>query len=265
MTTTGTTTGTTTAVPAPARTAAAAVLPLLAVGLLGAALGYPPPGAGAAAAGTAGLVLLGAVPAGLHRRWGLRAPAAVVAAALVGAVVAELVVPGPVVAGLDGQQLTLGVAVLARFVGSWPLVLAVALLVGLVEHRTRTARPRWATALRTAGAGALVVTGLVLLHGAGRGWATAPPIAVSWGTPVLLVLAFVAALLLVRPRLVAPAALLGTALTVAAVATWVQPVGDPAVGLLNLGPLQLVLGLLLAAGELAARAVARRLARRRTG
>lgn len=242
--------------------AAGAAAHLVVVGVLLLLFGYPllsPGGAGTLVAGAAGIALLGGVPAGLCARWAVRTPTAVAVAALGAAVVAELAVAGPLIARLGGERLTTGVPVLERYVASWPTLLAVVLLAGLVEHHLRrAARAPWPAALAVAAATAVAVPGLVLVSGLGRGWWEAPPPALVWGTPPLALLAFAAALLLSRARLVAPATVLAAALLAATGASWVQRAGDPVAGLLTVALLYLVVALLLGVVESGVRALVRR-------
>lgn len=257
------------ATPAATRVATTAGAHVLVVVGLMSAFGYPLGAASldaavAGAAGVAGLALLGGIPRWLHARWGLRAPAAVAVVGLIAAVAAELALPGPTIAWLDAERVTVGVPVLHRYVSSWPLLLAVVALVGLTEHRLRrTGRPRWSVALRTAATCGLGVACLVLLSAGADGTWDVPTLTVAWGGPALALFGFVASLQLVRARLVVPAVGLGAALTVAAVSSWVQQVGDPVAGLLLWAAWYLLLALLLGVVELAIRAVVRRT--RRTG
>ncbi|HZG88863.1 MAG TPA: hypothetical protein VEZ42_01490, partial [Pseudonocardia sp.] len=218
----------------------------------------------AVAVGAAGLALLGGLAAELHRRWGLRSPAVVVVVAVLAAMAVEIAVPGPRVVALDGDRLTLGQPVLARFAAGWPLLLALALLAALAERRwRRPVRPSWGTALRIAAAAAGVFAALVLLAGVLRGWLAAPPPYLAVTAPVLAGSAFLAALPLVRARALAPAVVLGAALGVAVVACWVQRVGDPVAGLLSFIGIYCAMALLVSAVELAARAGLARIRRGR--
>lgn len=223
-------------------------------------LTYPLPGP----YGLAGLVLLGAVPAALHHRWRLRRPAVVALLGAAAAITIELVVPGPTIAALDWDmppqpagwaRVTTGIPVLERYVATWPLLLALCLVAAGLERADRSG---WARSLGRATVAAVTITALVGLAGLQRGWASAPPVAVLYGLPYLLVLALLAALLLFRFRLVTPAIVLGTALALGAVAYWVQPVGDAVTGMVASTFLYLTLALLLAGTEALLRRVRRR-------
>ncbi len=206
--------------------------------------------------GAVGLLLLGALPAALPApaRWWAAAGLVVATA---GAVVVEVVLPGPHSAVLDGERVTAGVAVLDRHVAVWPLLLGLLVLAAAVAPGPHS-RPSWGRALAGAVAAGGLLAGLVLLAGLARGWAAAPPFALTYGLPGLVLLGALVGLTRLRWRLTTPVAVLGGALALAVVASWVLPVGDPVVGLLGSSTLGLPVALVLAAVEATGRAVVRR-------
>lgn len=234
------------------RAAAWATGHLVGVAGLALLLGYPVVGPYAAV----GLLVLGAFPAVLAApaRWWA---AAVLVAVTAAAVVVEVVVPGPESAVLDGERVTTGVAVLDRHLAVWPLVLGLLVLVAAVLSGPGSRRS-WGRALAGAAAAGALLTGLVLLAGLGRGWTSAPPFALVYGLPALVLLGAVAGLARLRGGLVTPTAVLGVALVLAVVASWVLPFGDPVAGLLGSSTTWLAVALLLAAVEAVGRAVVRR-------
>lgn len=207
--------------------------------------------------GLVGSAVLGAVAAALWAT-GLRSPATAVLLAQAGAVVVEIVLPGPDVARLGAERVTAGIAVLERHVAVWPLVLLLMLLAGGVEYTRSAGRWSWGRSLVAAAGSGVIVGALVLVAGAEQGWAEVAPYRLSYGLPGLVVLGAVVATTLLRGHLVTPAVVSGLALVVAVVASWVLPIGDPVAGLMASSTLWLTAALPVALVEVVGRALVRR-------
>lgn len=257
----------------PHLSAAAGAVLAPAVGIAALLAGYPGPITGAEwltfVTRAAGLVIIGAFCGWLWTHHRLRSPAIAVGAGTLIAIALELATSS---AGshvmIDGIRLNSGPPILAAFSAAWPVFLAATVVLAVGEARIRhLGRPTWRASFAFSGTigivAAAATTAVAATQPATLAAGGLPFGTLIWGFLGLFAAFTLCGLLLARPAVVTPIALLTTFLILLSTYAGIADIGAPATLFLTAWPGYLLASLLLSTPELLIRLITKIVRHRR--